>query len=231
MIVPALIAGGVFTDAEDFEVIDLGYVPPIPGATHDWAANRLPLGPLPKWESVIDGKLMSVAGGTPTVTGTGKNKAVVFDGVDDRMQCAFTLTGAHTMVTVYRFVAPADGNQIHYDLSGVGVGAIGIGGSGTAVRAAGGSKFILPSPAIAPDTAWHVAVLTIDGANSGLRIDGRETPGTLDLGTRNGITLGFSGPGNLRTAIEYKRQALIPGPMTAAARASLVDQLTTYHNA
>lgn len=221
----AIVFPGSFGDTS-LPRIGVVYSQPLAGALYDWAVDGLSAGPLSQWGSNVDGTLMSAAGGSPTVVGTGANAVVKFNGTTDRAQSAFTLTGAHTVVTVHRFVSPADNNQVHYGLSGSGVGSVGIGGGGTAVRGAGGTKFILPNPAIAPDTNWHISLLSVDGANSVFRHDSAEVVGTLDAGTRDGITLGFAaGSAPQRTAIEYKRVAILKGGTSSWQRNALIAQL------
>jgi hypothetical protein len=69
-----------------------------------------------------------------------------------------------------------------------------------------------------------VAAYTVDGVNSGLTIDLRNTQGNLGVETRDGITLSYAA-GNTRTPIEYKRVAILTGGTTTTDRAAIIATL------
>lgn len=209
--------------------ISLTYTRTIPGAAYDWAINQMPTGPLAQWPSLVDGTVLQATGTSPTVFGAGKSKTVRFDGVGSRLQARFTLAGAQTIVAVYRFIAPKPLDTVHFGFAQGDAGQLGITAGGDAVRAVSGSTALFPSPVMAPDTNWHISILSVSGENSVLRIDNSEASGTLTAGTRDGLTLGFSGATGNRAAIDYKRVAIIPGATTPAQRDAIMAQMISEY--
>lgn len=215
---------GVFTQ-EGLPQIALTHTPTLPGASHDWAADTLGAGGVAAWPALAGGVVFTADGAAPVLMEESGGKFLRFDGQSSRMQARTPMFEAHTIIVVYRFRAPEQNSVVHFGLAGTGVGAVGTGGGGATINAVGGGRFIVPNPYIAPDTAWHVVALTIDGAASALRHDNFETPGNIPVGTRDGVTLGFAAGRSGRTAIDYKRVAIIPGSMDSATRAGLVAYL------
>lgn len=215
---------GVFTQ-EGLPQIALTHTPTLPGASHDWAADTLGAGGVAAWPALAGGTAFIADGAAPVLMEEGRGKLLRFDGRTSRMKASTPMTGAHTIIAVYRFRAPNQNSLVHFGLSGIGVGAVLTSGDGATINAAGGGRFIVPNPYISPDTAWHVVALTIDGAASALRHDDFEVPGNIPAGSRDGVTLGFADGGAGRTAIDYKRVAIIPGSMDSATRAGLVAYL------
>lgn len=209
--------------------INLTYTRPIPGATYDWAVNQMPVGPLAQWPSLVGGTTLQATGTSPVVAGSGKGKVVRFDGVGSRLQSQFTLAGAQTIVAVYRFVAPKALDTVHYGFAQSEAGTLGIPAGADNTRAVSGSTLLFPSPALVPDTNWHTSILSVAGDKSVLRIDNSETSGNLSAGTRDGLTLGFSGSAGSRAAIEYKRVAIIPGGTTPAQRDAIMAQMMSEY--
>lgn len=209
--------------------IDLTYTRPIPGASYDWAINRMPNGPLSQWPSLIDGTILQADGTSPNVIFEGKSKNVRFDGLTSRMRARFTLDGPQTIVAVYQLINPAALDTVHYGYANTDAGSLGVSGDGVAVRAISGSSALLPSPTVAPDSGWHISILTVNGASSVLRIDNSESLGTLTAGTRDGLTLGFSGAATNRTTISYKRVAILPGATTTSQRDSIMAHMRSEY--
>ena len=206
--------------------INLTYLRPIPGAAYDWAANQMTEGPLAKWPSLVDGTPLLAIGTSPTVKADSKGQFVSFDGVSSLMNARLPVVGAQTIVAVYRLTAPKGADAIHSGLSNWNAGLLGLSTDLKTMRAlASSGSNLTPSPAMIPDTSWHVSILTVDGPNSALRVDAVEAAGNLTAGTRDGIALGWSGATGNRTAIEYKRVAIIPGSMTADQRSVIAAQM------
>lgn len=209
--------------------IDLTYTRPIAGALYDWAVNRMPNGPLSQWPSLVDGTNLQADGTSPTVVFQGKSKSVRFDGLTSRMRARFDLSGPQTIVAVYQFLSPKPLDTVHYGYTNYDAGSLGIANDGSTVRAIAGSTALQPSPIVAPDTNWHISIMSLDGTGSVLHIDGAETVGNLSAGTRDGLTLGFSGAAGNRAAIAYKRVAILPGSTTRMQRDSIMTQMRTEY--
>jgi hypothetical protein len=210
--------------------IDITYIAPLIGATYDFAVDQLPLGPLASWPSLIDATTMPADGATaPTVITDGASKTVRFNGTIDRMKLTASMNTAHSVVVVAKLRAPVANDQIFFGLGGNTEGAIGVNSAATGYTGYGGGNSVATSPAVVPDTGWHVFILTHAGTSSAVRIDSAETTGTLTVAQRNGITLGFSSAAGNRAAIDYKRLAVIPGTMTTAQRTAIVAQLKAQY--
>lgn len=213
--------------------VDLTYISPLPNALFDWAVDSLAPGSLASWPSLVDGFPLRADAGVPQVIGSGADKRLNFDGIDDRMRTQFALAGARTVVAVYRFTAPQGLDVVHFPYNSSAGGTLGVDGNFTTLRFQGGnSKWIVPSPAMMPDDKWHVSITTMDGAASAIRVDNAEATGDLTgLPATDGLALGYSGtPGLNRCAIEYKRVAILDGGTTATVRAGLVARLKAHYN-
>lgn len=205
--------------------ISLAHTPALPGATFDWAADTLFPGGVASWADMVSGQRFTANGATPQLIEDSSGKYLSFDGKSARMQVSTPISEAHSVIVVYRFKAPDAYSVVHYGTSGSGVGWVGTGGSGATVNAGGSGSFLVPSPYIKPDTGWHVAILTVDGAESAFRHDDAEVAGSIAVGARDGLTLGFATGGTGRTAIDYRRVAIIPGGMDSARRAGITAYL------
>lgn len=226
----AIVANVSFGDTT-LPKIDITYIPPLTGATYDFAVDQLPLGPVASWPSLVDGVAAFVADGTtvPTVITDGASKTVRFNGTIDRMKLALNMNTAHSVVVVAKLRAPIANDQVFFGNGANTEGAIGVNSAGTSFTGYGGGVSIAANPAVVPDANWHVFILTHTGAGSALRIDSAETLGTLTVAQRNGITLGYAAAGDLRADVDYKRIAVIPGAMTTATRTAIVAQLKAQY--
>lgn len=220
--------GGTFT-ASNLPKIELTHTPPLPGAAYDWAVDILSPGGVTAWPDLVSGRAMVADGKAPELVADDSGKKLAFDGVSSRMRVSTGDEGPHTIVAVYRFQALAPNHVVHFGLSSRGAGSVGTGGNGATVNASAGGNFIVPSPFVAPDTGWHVAILTVDGARSAFRHDDKEFAGNLTVQRRDGVTLGFAEGATARTPIDYKRIAIIPGSMDSAQRAGLARYLKNLY--
>lgn len=225
----AVVAAVKFGDSS-LPKLDLTYVKPLKNALYDWAADALPLGPLTRWPSLIDGTELIGDGNLPNVYGNGPGRQVSLDGVSSRLRQGFTVSGPYTMVFVYRLTAPAANQTVDYGYLSSSVPRMTVSGSATSLNVTNGTNFIVPNPVFPPDTTWRAAVYSVDGNNSGLNINGQDTTGNMPLVARDGITLGFAA-GNARTPIIYKRVAILSGGTTPAQRNAIVSHLLAHYGA
>lgn len=210
--------------------IDITYVPEIVGAVADFAADQLPVGSLPSWRSQV-GSTVLVADGstTPQVVSDGGRRSVRFNGSADRMQAALNVQGAHTVLSVARYRSTIGGEVVHWGASATEPAVVSLAGNDNMGASAGG-RALLPSPPVIPGTGWHVIAASFAGDGSALNVDGREYAGTLGDAARTRLVLGFGPAGSSsRTAIDYRRVAVIPGMMSAAERARLVSQMVAHY--
>ncbi|KUM31898.1 hypothetical protein AQ436_01925 [Arthrobacter sp. EpRS66] len=225
----ALVFQGSFGDPT-LPKANLFYTSPLQYAVYDWAADGLPLGPIANWQSLNGGASFNAdPAGVPTVIDSGGSRAVSFDGVNDRMRIQYSRTTPHTIAAVFRLVNPEPGAAILYGYLNASPGSIMRSTVGDTLAANNGSTWITPSPDIPSDTSWHVALLSLDGANTVLRIDGKEATGNFAAGNRDGLTLGFKSGGNFRAAIEYKRVVQFSGPAVASTRSAIVNSLAARY--
>ena len=225
----ALVYGGNFTGA-DFPKVNVQYTTPMQYAQYDWAADGLPLGPLETWVSLTGNASLPATSGSPTVINSGGGRAVMFDGVDDQMRLAYTKNSPYTIAAVFRFVAPQAGESVLYGYGGPSSGSIMIHPTSMSIIGNSLSGGFHMSPVLVPDTNWHVALLTVDGANSVLRVDGREAVGTLPTTARDGINIGYgNGTPTAKANVEYKRIVQFLGAGSAGTRDSIVNTLASRY--
>ena len=217
----------VRTDASftvpDLPQIDTEYVPHIDGALMDFTASGLDLGPVDAWPSSISPHSMTVPGGAPQAVQHLGQRAVYTNGVDDVFRLDYT-GYPHTTVTVHRYVNPQPGDAIwrainnsegYFNITGPGGNQQGsIGGTGSTM-----------SPAVAPDTDWHILVTVVNGPESFVNLDGtyRSINGT-DVAWR-GYMLGTSVSSPYRSEAMYRRFAVIPEPVTPAHASGIVSSI------
>lgn len=224
----AIVWDGSFGDPT-LTKLNINHVPVLPNSLYDWAADALPVGPLSSWPSMTGTGSITADAGIPSVVESAGGRFVKFDGEDDRMRFRYNQNSPQTFVAVYRFVNPQLGDSVVYGYNSASTGSISTGTDIFTISSFGNGKWIVPNPPILPDTKWHVALLTIDGANTVLRHDSREVAGTLPTGTRDGLALGYSTkPGNA-SAIEYKRVVNYPFALNASSRDQLVNQLAARY--
>ena len=210
--------------------IDITYVPEVPGAVADFAADQLPVGSLSSWRSQV-GSTVLVADGatTPQVVSDAGRRSVRFNGSVDRMQAVLSVPGAHTVLSVARYRSTVGGEVVHWGASATEPSVVSTSGNDNLGSSSGG-RALLPSPAVVPGTGWHVIAASFAGDNSALNVDGREYVGAIGDVARTRLILGF-GPAasSYRTAIDYRRVAVIPGTMSAGDRARLVAQMVAHY--
>lgn len=226
----ALVFPGKFTKREEsWPRINLNYIAPITDALFDWAADQLPIGDINRWASLTNGALMLADGGASKVVDSGGRRAVRTNGTTNRLRALTPgITGAHTVVAVFRMLSPAVGDAVFLDYAGQGAGTVSVSSSNTLLAYAPSST-LSPNPPVTPDTNWHVSILTVNGTDSAFRVDSKEGAGPLNNSARQGITLGFGSGGDMRSEIEYARVAVIGRAYTATERASLYAKLAAEY--
>lgn len=227
----AIIRPGKWTARNDtWPKVDLTYVEPIRDAYFDWAADQLPLGSLTQWSSLIDNTPLLADGGAPLVVNSGGKKAVRFNGTTNRMRVLTpNVPAEHTVVSVFRLLAPETGDTVLFDYAGTGSSAVLVPSDGLRLEGRLSGSVVPMTPVVTPDTGWHIAIITTNGANSALRIDEQETARSVTSQKRQGLTLGFnfSSPDG-RAEIEYRRNIIMP-PLNATERAALYSKLKTAY--
>lgn len=217
----------VRTDASfsvpDLPQIDTEYVPRIDGALMDFTVSGLDLGPVDAWPSSISSHSMTVPGGAPQVVQHLGQRAMYTNGVDDVFRLDYT-GYPHTTVTVHRFVSPKPDDAVwrainnaegYFIITGAGGNQRGsIGGSGPAM-----------SPAVAPDTDWHILVTVINGPESFVNLDGTyQSINGTDVPWR-GYMLGTATSAPHRSEAMYRRFAIIPEPVAPVRAAGIVSSV------
>lgn len=228
MTAKAIVWDGSFGDVT-LPRVSLGFAPPLHNTIYDWAADDLPMGLLGTWPSIASGVNLTADSGAPQVVTSSGGKAVRFDGEADRMRLAFSLTGARTIVAVYRFTSVVPSAAVTYGYLNTVGGAITTDTASTLVGATIGTQYLTPSPRAVPDTSWHVALLSVNGDNSAFRHDRSEGTGEAPVGVMDGITLGFSARAGNRAPIEYKRVSILSGGTTGAQRDAIVNQMASRY--
>lgn len=219
---------GAFSQVGDMPTLTIPSTPSLPGASYDWTAETLTPGQVAHWSDQVSGAILQADGTAPTLKEVGGFKTLAFDGKTSRMRVFLPVDGPHTIATVFRFTDTAARNIVHYGTGGSGAGWVALSSTGSNVSAGGLGVSIPQNPELAPDTDWHIAILSL-GQNTAFRYDTYETAGTLSgLVKRDGLTLGY-GQGNSRTPIEYRRIAIIPGEMDSTQRGALYQHLKRTH--
>lgn len=224
----AIIAPASFGDPK-LPKISLTTISPIAGASADWAADNLAAaGSLSKWYDLVSlAPMAAPSGREPSVVGT-TSKAVRFDGVNDWMDATLGITQPVTIALVARHATVS---------AGVANFLISRGASSTTFNLATdaantkwqwlGNGATLAGPAKTPDTAFHVFVITLNGATSAINIDGAEVTGNAGLDGTATFRIGASSSGYFNT--EYKRVAVIPGAKDAAGREAIRADLAARY--
>ncbi|WP_417372729.1 hypothetical protein [Glutamicibacter protophormiae] len=225
----AIVWDGSFNDTS-LPKINLNYVPALPKAIYDFAADGLPIGSLNAWPDSANGAEMIVRVGAPTVVEVGGKRAVKLNG--DRLGLDFTVTGPRTIVAVYRFTTlNTYRNMVTWGWANDQGGAIGSSYMSTQMVGRVSTTESLSLSAIKPDTSWHIAILSVNGANSCFRVDNTEVAGSLTLNDLKGITLGYSPdePPSYTVPIEFRRVSILGGTTTQPERNQLVNMLAARY--
>ena len=221
----AIVFPGSFGDTS-LPKISLAFARPLPFALLDCAVESLPAGPITTWDSSVGFSGFSTVEGSPTVTGTGSNKVLSFNGTTDRMQASLNISTPHTVAAVFRFGTAGPDSQVFTGLTGESEGAVKTNPQGTNFGLVAGATSLTGNPPIIADTNWHVVVASFAVGASSMRYDNQDIAGTLAQAIRTGVTLGHSkvGPA-FKQKIEYKRIVLMGGATTSAQRSAISGYL------
>lgn len=204
-------------------------IPLLTGSSREWNARSHAVGgTVAPWPDLRGGASLINAGGSaqPTVMEESGSKFVRFDGVDDLVaDTSFVGTQPHTRVVRFRWVVAPSGSKTVVGSTGTGTAGntFGTVSASNNYQANAGTPLVA-SPAIAPDTGWHTAIIVFNGATSVLSIDGVETVGNAGAQTGGGIRLGAAS-GTTPTVfsnIDYKRLAVLPYAADSAQRAAIL---------
>ena len=224
------VSPGKFTDPADLPQVPTAPVVPVRGATIDWAADRLPTGPLATWTDMLGTKTLAAPANTnqyPAVVGDGAARRVVFDGTNDRMGVTISMSQPVTLAVVARAVSTTPGGILFtgFDTQTWNLGINDPGGRWIFTTGAG-SSIMSPTDVLA-DTGWHVFVICVDGAGSTLTVDGVETTAPINPVTWQTMSIGSSA--SAYSPVELRRFAVVPRATSPAERASITQRLRTHY--
>lgn len=202
--------------------VNLNPVPVIAGATFDYAADNLAPGSITSWLDEVSGLSLPATGGSPTVTTEAGQNFIRFDGVDDIMSMPYAHGSAYTLAFVARINNVAFNNYVadgtgHYLATNSGL---------TQWTYFAGAT----SGVVAPvNSAWHVFVVSANGASSALRVDTAEATGqNVGTNTPSTIRLG-KGYGTTFTKLDIKRAVYLPYAAAAPERANIQAALAARY--
>lgn len=199
---------------------DQPYIPPVLGARYDWAADGLPVGALPHWDDLRQGKQFVAP--TPSqrpVVDDADGDYLTFDGISQRIDAAFEpIDTPYTVVFVGKMPTVAASK---YFFSGAGGSQHNLGINASTLWAfQNGANIVHTLP---PDTDWHVHLIVINGASSVYSIDGDEVTGSAGSNPIDAIRRGASSTTYFETW--QKRHAIIPFAADVDQRASIITTL------
>lgn len=174
------------------------------------------------------GTVMAPASSTAPVIGTSAGiRSVIFNGTSDGLSQNVSLTSPHTMVLVANIIKPTTGNAA---ISGASVTT----GADSAQLLTGVNEIYLNAGANLRvgvglnSTGWRVYVVTFNGANSVVNINGTEYTGNPGALGRAIFTLGYQRASQF-TNIAVAETALYSGAMTSGDRAATVTKLRSIY--
>lgn len=216
-----------FTNPDGMPQVPTVITPDIPGAMADWSTDQLPTGITTSWVDMTGARALVAPspGQSPSVIGTGKDRYLAFDGVDDRLNAELPLDQPITVVCVARLPELTATSQFIFTGFGgvsfnLGVNSVGSGwvfSNGTVGTFQG-----------TPDKEWHIFIMSLNGANSVLSVDGVEKTANVGTGPADRISIGSSASAYFRT--DLRRLAFIPGALEANDRAAIYTSLRDYYN-
>lgn len=221
---PSIIVDAAFTARTNMPQVNA--IKPLSGATYDWAAGNLPTGNAYVWNDLVAGVALAATTNPPVTSGAEGSRAVLFDGVNDLFNATVSLSGAFTIVLVARYLALPAGNQ-HLIHRGSNPTAFNLTTDATNTKWVFQGGATINGPTKTPDTAYHVHVITVNGATSAYNIDGLEVTGSTGTTNTTAFRIGV-GPSAYHNT-EYKRLAFIPGAKDAAGREALRAEVAALY--
>lgn len=218
---------GVFANSADMPQVSTIPVTPIPGALADWAANQLSGGAVAAWPDLIGDYALTAPSASeqhPAVIGTGLERYVSFDGINDRIDVSIPLAQPVTAILVARLPNLAGSQHIMTGGTGPASFNLGVNSNASSWIASNGSNRTFGST---PDNGWHIFILSFNGANSALSLDGVETIANPGTGGSDRIRLGASSSTYYPT--DLRRLAILPYAAQATERAAIYRNLADYY--
>ncbi|MEV8180341.1 hypothetical protein [Specibacter sp. NPDC078692] len=207
--------------------INLSYTRPLAGAVVDFAADNLPLGPLPVWYDLINGLAAPTRANytQPTVVDDGANGRVVrFNGTSDAMLAKVVTPQPMTMVLVGRI-------RVLNPTTYLKTGGATLGTNSTSNWLAfAGTGGAYGPPGLLANTNQHILVASFNGNSSALSVDGNDRAGQA-AGTNGSSLIGFGTDPNSTAfmAIDINRFAILPYAATQAQRDALYQTLAARY--
>lgn len=215
-----------FTNTDGMPQVPTVITPVIPGAMADWSTDQLPTGITTSWVDMTGARALVAPSPeqAPAVIGNGKERYAAFDGVDDRVNANLPLDQPITVVCVARLPEQIAGKFIFTGFGGVSFN-LGANSQGTGWLFSNGSTGTFNGT---PDNDWHIFIMSLNGANSVLSVDGVEKTANVGTGPADRISIGSSASAYFRT--DLRRLAFIPGALEANDRAAIYTSLRDYYN-
>lgn len=219
----AIVAPTSFGDSA-LPKIDVRPVAPLAGARYDWAVDRLSLGPLPVWYDMARGAKLEAPASPSQKPLVYENlrKVVRFDGVNQRMDATVDLAGGPlTLVFVGRVLNAGE----QYMLTGVAGGGFNLYAGTHGKFAFFGSSTILST--VDADTSNHIFIVTLDGANSVISVDGSESTG--NTGTIGATSIRVGSSSSAYFGVDVQRLAILPFAAGVGDRQRILDQMRAQY--
>lgn len=219
----AIVAQTVFSNP-NLPVINLGLTPPVFEASMDFTAKGLPEGELLEWYDNVNGNVLRTVAGSPKVVTESGERIVRFNGIDDLMDMALSMSQPRHIGIVARARAINAGATTILGSPAINGVLIGSNSTNTNQYVNAGAS-LNANPAKPLDTGWHVYVARVNNTSSNLLIDGVVTTGSAGTNTFPGIRLGGSYNVPENTALDVKRFVIVPGAGTAGTAAAIYSEL------
>lgn len=224
------VSPGRFDNASELPQISTLPTAPVLGASIDWAAERLPLGPVDAWTDMMGQKTLyppGPPGQRPVVVGEGTSRRVTFDGLAQRVTGDMYIDQPVTMAIVFRLPEPVASAFL---FTGFNQQAWNLGVNSNGVRwifsTGPGSSMMAPST-MTPDSNWHIFIICVNGENSGTSFDGVEYSYPIQPVTWELLNIGSTAAAYSKS--ELKRFSVIPRATTPADREGIRQQLAAHY--
>lgn len=222
------VSPGSFESPGGLPTVPVRRVSPIRGASIDWAADRLPDGPVSSWTDQLGGYTLQAPASTAQWP-TASNGALIFDGTSggDRIDTALPTGKPKTIVLVAQVNAVPNARIFSGGTASMPQFDFGINSDGSRFTFYCGSGMSANNYGAA-DSDWHVFIIVADSANSSISVDGVENTGNSGTNPAANIRLGASATAYYKSQV--KRLAILPYAATAAERATINTQLSQHYN-
>lgn len=199
----------------------------VPGASYDWAVDKVSAGPVATWYGMVQAGQMvapTVASQRPNLTtdGVTGRKIMHFDGVNQRFDATLSLSGAKTLVVVGRL--PLAANSSYLITGGTGPSFnLYIGSNGKFASTAGTTL----ASTVTADGNMHVFIFVSNGTSSVFSVDGVEVAGAAGTSTATGLRVAATS--TVYAQADVQRIAVVPYAATSAQRAAILAQMKSQY--